>query len=174
MVLAKTTAGVSGASSCCLRLESDQEVKKQQQQHQQQQNTKEELHQILVMSVRIKLQPDGICKACNQLALPADYCQCMGCNSNFHVLCTTLTTEEKLANKTSLSYHHKLGKNFPFLCNICLTRVEIILATEANPVNTTDANIPSNRIEALEVNMVDFGKELTAIKDILLNRANGV
>ena len=83
------------------------------------------------------------------------------CKDNFHAVCPSVSSEDKLATKTTVQNFllSSTKKNFAFLCDICLTNMEI---------NTTETD--TQRINTLESNMNAMNTQLSEIKQLLLKK----
>ena len=113
------------------------------------------------MTASVKLDPDGKCILCKKTSSINEHVQCIICKDNFHAVCPSVSSEDKLATKTTVQNFllSSTKKNFAFLCDICLTKMEI---------NTTGTD--TQRINSLESKM----KQLLLKKDVPERPGNNV
>ena len=111
------------------------------------------------MSADFKLGDDGTCPSCNKMATPTDQLQCFWCQHIFHVLCTNATGDNKIAKKTVSTFQSStLKRNFTFLCDCCITSLEI-----------QKSSSDTNRLNCLETKVSGFENKLDEICSLLKN-----
>ena len=78
------------------------------------------------MTSNVKLDPDGKCNLCKKTSSINEHVQCIVCKDNFHAVCPSVSNDDKLATKTTVVNFllSSTKKNFAFLCEICLTKLE--------------------------------------------------
>lgn len=113
------------------------------------------------MTSNVKLDPDGKCNLCKKISTPNEHVECFTCRSSFHAVCSSVGNDDKLATKTTVTNFllSSTKKNFTFLCDKCLTSLEINMAA-------TD----TQRINSLESNMGTMSDQLSEIKQLLLKK----
>ena len=69
-----------------------------------------------------EVEEDGNCSICQESVNDADTLKCWMCNVHFHALCSTKAT---FCNRSFLGSFKKVkSKNFPFVCDSCVTKHE--------------------------------------------------
>ena len=111
------------------------------------------------MSVNTKLDAKGLCTLCKKLSLPNEHVECCTCSGNFHVICSGLSKDDKLANKTTVTnfLSSSTKSNFLFLCDTCLTHFEI-----------SKADTDTRRINTLESKIESMDNQLNEIKNLII------
>jgi len=113
------------------------------------------------MTSNVQLDPDGNCNLCKKISAPNEHVQCLICRFSFHAVCSSVSNDDKLATKTTVT-NFLLGstkKNFAFLCDICLTTLE-----------RDTAESDTQRINTLENNMSTMNNQLSEIKQLLMKK----
>ena len=110
------------------------------------------------MSDKFQLDDHGNCPACSNLSKGEEHVKCFFCIKLFHVVCPVAKADEKVATKTAIFHMLQAStkNNFLFLCDKCLTSLEINRGAE-----------DSQRISLLESKMNTFSKQLTEICSML-------
>ena len=105
-----------------------------------------------------ELNKEGMCTACEEVSLEAEYVHCAICDKKFHVVCPEAKNDDKWATKSMIATYKSPStkKNFMFLCNCCLTTFE-----------TNRADLDGQRLRKMERNMDVINKELQDIKELL-------
>lgn len=128
---------------------------------------KEDFHLKFEMS---KLEGNGKCTPCNKVPAKNEVCNCRVCNDHYHVACPN--SEDKFATQ-SVAKDFNLAStkgNFMFMCSVCLTKFERILAA----VNLDDlekmvANNSNQRINFMENAVETMHNEISEMKQMMLN-----
>ena len=110
------------------------------------------------MSDQLKLDDDGICPTCDNLAVSGEHVQCFSCNGSFHVACKSATGDDKVATRTTINNFllPSTKKNFLFFCDRCVTEMEI---------NKSESE--ARRIDLLERKMSGMDQKLGEIMFLL-------
>ena len=110
------------------------------------------------MSDQIKLDEDGNCPSCGDLSQPMEQVQCFACKKLFHGVCSSVSADTKIATKTMIASFLQAStkNNFMFLCDKCLTNLEVNMA-----------QCDSKRIDVLEAKMSNIDNNLKELTSLL-------
>lgn len=110
------------------------------------------------MGDKFKLNEDGNCPACKKLSLKGQHISCYTCKGLFHVICDLAVGDEKVAPQTTIKniLQPSTKNNFIFLCDNCLTEMEI-----------SNTETEASRVSTLEKKMVGVDKKLSEIMTLL-------
>ena len=110
------------------------------------------------MAEQFQLNPDGTCKSCNTVTVATENLKCLMCKEMFHGACPNTSEDERVGTKSLIGCFNRPStkRNFQFLCDPCLTKME-------NSMAGSDAN----RLNTLENNLSNINAELTEIKNLL-------
>ena len=113
---------------------------------------------LVAMSEKYKLDPAGKCLVCEEVSTAVDNLECFLCKGVFHGACQKLGDEEKVGTKSMVNHFNRdsTKKNFKFLCDCCLTKFEIDLASSEK-----------KRLNVVEDNITTIKSELEEIKNLL-------
>ena len=115
------------------------------------------------MSDKFKLDEDGKCLSCNKLSMKGENIQCYSCKGLFHVICDNAQGDEKVATKTTVTnfLQPSTKDNFLFLCDCCLTQMEIRkIETETSRVKTLE-----KKMEGVDTKLAEIMTLLNAQVD---------
>ena len=112
------------------------------------------------MTTPFQLKADGSCQSCNDQVDDNEIIKCFRCKLNFHALCKGCND---ICNKSLLGAFHQRStkKNFVWLCDICLTEMEIN-DTESMPSHTRKFDDLENKIGLLSAQLSSISDTLTA------------
>ena len=110
------------------------------------------------MAEQFQLNPNGTCKSCNTVTVATENLKCLMCKEMFHGACPNTSEDERVGIKSLIGCFNRPStkRNFQFLCDPCLTKME-------NSMAGSDAN----RLNTLENNLSNINAELTEIKNLL-------
>ena len=105
-----------------------------------------------------ELDDGGTCISCKEVSQDLELVQCGICKKKFHAVCTAASNDDKWATKSMITNYKAAStkKNFMFLCNYCLTTLEMNVA-----------DIDGQRMRKMERNMEIVSKELAEIKKLV-------
>ena len=106
------------------------------------------------MGDQYKLASDGTCSSCSVVSVPGENLQCFMCKAMFHGACQSMSEDDKVAAKSSITAFLRPSTkgNFKFFCDVCLTKFEMDMANcEAKRIETVENNITSIRGELAEI-----------------------
>ena len=111
------------------------------------------------MGDQLKLDEDGNCPTCDQLAPQGEHVQCFSCNDFFHAACKNASPDQKVASRTMINGYllPSTERNFLFFCDRCLTEIEI---------NKSESD--ARRINLLENKMAGMDQKLSEIMALLM------
>ena len=116
------------------------------------------------MTASVKQDPDGKCILCKKTSSINEHVQCNMCKDNFHAVCSSVSSEDKLAMKTTVQNFllSSTKNNFAFLCDICLTKMEINTAgTDAQCINSLESNMNAMNTQLSEIKQLLLKKDAT-------------
>ena len=110
------------------------------------------------MADKFRLDDHGHCPSCEKISIESEHVKCFSCEKLFHAVCSSATSDEKVATKTTISnfLNTSTKRNFLFFCDRCLTSLEI-----------DRANVDSQRINILETKMKGIDSQLKEICSML-------